>query len=207
MWLCRCSGSVGSIHLQCQKSWLDVKKKQTVSANFQTLYWKSFECEICKKAFPLMIRSGTKRYRLVEYEEPKGNYIILESLNQQKSTQRMIYIIKPAATKTVFKLGRGHESDLRINDISVSRCHAMIKFVDGKFVLEDNHSKFGTLVLVKKRTPLMPGIGKAVQIGRTVLNFSIKPKSESLHKSQLPLCDDDDDEAMEEVKCDAEKDN
>jgi hypothetical protein len=49
----------------------------------------------------------------------------------------------------VFKLGRGHESDLRINDISVSRCHAKIKLENGKFMLEDNQSKFGTLVLVK----------------------------------------------------------
>jgi pSer/pThr/pTyr-binding forkhead associated (FHA) protein len=71
-------------------------------------------------------------------------------------------------------MGRGHESDLRINDISVSRCHALIKFKDGKFLLEDNVSKFGTLVLIKKRVSLLPGFNKAVQIGRTVINFSVK---------------------------------
>lgn len=71
-------------------------------------------------------------------------------------------------------MGRGHESDLRINDISVSRLHAMIKYKDGKFLLEDNVSKFGTLVLISKRTPLSPGFNKAVQIGRTVINFSVK---------------------------------
>jgi pSer/pThr/pTyr-binding forkhead associated (FHA) protein len=74
-------------------------------------------------------------------------------------------------------MGRGHESDLRINDISVSRCHAMVKFKDGKFYLEDNVSKFGTLVLIKKRTSLLPGFNKAVQIGRTVINFSVKGMS------------------------------
>jgi len=71
-------------------------------------------------------------------------------------------------------LGRGHESDLRINDISVSRCHAKIKLENGKFLLEDNTSKFGTLVLVKQRTPLLPFYNKAVQVGRTVINFSVK---------------------------------
>lgn len=71
-------------------------------------------------------------------------------------------------------MGRGHESDLRINDISVSRLHAMVKYKEGKFLLEDNISKFGTLVLIKKRTPLVPGFNKAVQIGRTVVNFSVK---------------------------------
>lgn len=86
----------------------------------------------------------------------------------------MIHIIKPNDNKDSFKLGRGHESDLRINDISVSRCHAIIKFKDGKFFLEDNLSKFGTLVLVKNKTPLIPNYNKAVQIGRTVINFSVK---------------------------------
>ncbi len=71
-------------------------------------------------------------------------------------------------------MGRGHESDLRINDISVSRCHTLIKFKDGRFLLEDNTSKFGTLVLLKNRAALVPGFNKAVQIGRTVINFSVK---------------------------------
>ncbi len=75
--------------------------------------------------------------------------MVLESLNQEKNTSRIIHIIRPTLQKSVFKLGRGHESDLRINDISVSRCHAIIKFENNKFMLEDNKSKFGTLVLVK----------------------------------------------------------
>ena len=50
--------------------------------------------------------------------------------------------------KNEFKLGRGHESEVRINDISVSRCHAMLHFSNGAFFVEDNSSKFGTLVKV-----------------------------------------------------------
>ena len=100
--------------------------------------------------------------------------MVLESLSQEKNNSRIIHIIKPGPSKTVFKLGRGHESDLRINDISVSRCHAKIKLENGKFLLEDNTSKFGTLVLVKQRTPLLPSYNKAVQVGRTVINFSAK---------------------------------
>ena len=36
-------------------------------------------------------------------------------------------------------------------------------------------SKFGTLVLVRKRLPLSVAITQAVQVGRTVINFQIKP--------------------------------
>ena len=121
-----------------------------------------------------MIKANGYKYKLVEYEEQSGDYMVLESLNQEKNTSRIIHIIRPSQQKLVFKLGRGHESDLRINDISVSRCHAKIKLENGRFTLEDNQSKFGTLVLIKKRTPLLPGFNKAVQVGRTVINFSVK---------------------------------
>lgn len=110
----------------------------------------------------MIIRSDGRTYNLVDYERPTENYLVLESLNQEKNTSRIIHIIKPNQTKDTFKLGRGHESDLRINDISVSRLHAIIKYKDNKFLLEDNLSKFGTLVLVKKRTILEPGFNKAV---------------------------------------------
>jgi pSer/pThr/pTyr-binding forkhead associated (FHA) protein len=48
--------------------------------------------------------------------------------------------------KTNIRLGRGHDSDIRINDISVSRFHAVISFENNEFFLQDNTSKFGTLV-------------------------------------------------------------
>ena len=87
-----------------------------------------------------MIKANGYKYKLVEYEEQSGDYMVLESLNQEKNTSRIIHIIRPSQQKLVFKLGRGHESDLRINDISVSRCHAKIKLENGKFMLEDNQS-------------------------------------------------------------------
>jgi pSer/pThr/pTyr-binding forkhead associated (FHA) protein len=48
-------------------------------------------------------------------------------------------------------MGRGHESEVRICDISVSRCHSLLKFnpLTSNFYIEDNLSKFGTLVLAK----------------------------------------------------------
>jgi pSer/pThr/pTyr-binding forkhead associated (FHA) protein len=50
--------------------------------------------------------------------------------------------------KSYIRLGRGNDSDIRFEDISVSRIHAFIKKdpKDNSFYLEDNTSKFGTLV-------------------------------------------------------------
>lgn len=50
--------------------------------------------------------------------------------------------------KGFVRIGRGNDNDLKLNDISVSRIHAFIKRdpKDGSFYIEDNNSKFGTLV-------------------------------------------------------------
>lgn len=78
---------------------------------------------------------------------------------------------------STFKLGRGHESDVRVSDISVSRCHAILKYDinDHSYYLEDNLSKFGTLVLAKEAIELDLDCTKAVQIGRSVISFTVKP--------------------------------
>ncbi|MFM7852509.1 MAG: FHA domain-containing protein [Flammeovirgaceae bacterium] len=47
------------------------------------------------------------------------------------------------------RIGRGHDSDLRINDNSVSRTHSCIqKDYLGRYFIEDCTSKFGTLVQI-----------------------------------------------------------
>jgi hypothetical protein len=88
----------------------------------------------------------------VEVPEER-NFLWLESLTFEKNSSRMVHLVMPDSAeggKNTFKLGRGHESDVRVSDISVSRCHAVLKYEnDHHFYLEDNLSKFGTLVLAK----------------------------------------------------------
>lgn len=52
--------------------------------------------------------------------------------------------------KSTLKIGRGFESDVRLNDISVSRLHALIKMSKGRLYLKDMNSKFGTQVAMKE---------------------------------------------------------
>jgi pSer/pThr/pTyr-binding forkhead associated (FHA) protein len=89
----------------------------------------------------------------------------------------MVHLIKPDETKTQFVMGRGHDSDMRVSDISVSRCHAMIKYnAESKsFLLEDNLSKFGTLILAHDPFDLNINHTTAIQIGRSVISFTVKP--------------------------------
>ena len=90
---CKCSGSVGYIHLKCLCSWLEVKRQAKISPNFSTFFWKSFECEICKNAYPLMVKAAGRTYNLVQYQKPVGDYLVLESLSQEKNNSKKNLLI------------------------------------------------------------------------------------------------------------------
>lgn len=48
------------------------------------------------------------------------------------------------------KIGRDSDSDIKINDVSVSRKHATLVLRSGKIVVQDCRSKFGTLLRFNK---------------------------------------------------------
>lgn len=60
---------------------------------------------------------------LLVFERPAlGSYLIVEALAKDDSPIG-VYILSFANTN-VIKMGRAHECDIRVNDISVSRFHA-----------------------------------------------------------------------------------
>ena len=77
--------------------------------------------------------------------------------------------------RSMIKVGRGHDCQVRITDISVSRLHAFFRKSNrGDFLLEDNGSKFGTLIQVRKPYILAQDQPNFFQLGRTILEISVK---------------------------------
>ena len=111
----------------------------------------------------------------------------MESLPLEKNTSRTIHILGFSPEKQTFNMGRGHESEVRVNDISVSRCHAIIKYRPDGIYIEDNRSKFGTLVLLKDLFHLEKEYTQAFQIGRTVVSFTVRNRG--FERAGLPLAD------------------
>lgn len=120
---------------------------------------------------------GSKKYDLIEPKRPnEGNFLQLETLTKNKSYSRVIHVIKLDTINPFLRLGRSQDSELRIDDISVSRIHAMIEMRKDGYALRDNGSKFGTLYLLPPGPQtISPTKGLFLQYGRTTLGFSIKP--------------------------------
>ena len=132
--LCNCKGGLNYAHFECVKQWMKTKLIQ-IENNKKTVksyYIPSFNCEICKTPYPFRfkINNNDKIFDLIDIERPLNtNYIILESLNQVKENcnNKSIHVISLINNEDIF-IGRGHDVDVRIKDISVSRCHCKLKY-------------------------------------------------------------------------------
>jgi hypothetical protein len=86
-----------------------------------------------------------------------NNYMILESIKSAPAKVVHVFDLKDCTGKNFvgevseineFRVGRSVDTDMKIADISVSRCHSYIRMIGNKLVLEDNGSKFGTLIKI-----------------------------------------------------------
>jgi len=172
--ICKCTGSMKFIHFNCLVSWvnekLEIKRKEYIDE----YYWRVLECEICKTFYPYAISHKGIRHPLVNVVKPKrGSFIILESINIEQGGPRYIYLLKFTDSMNLFNIGRGQHAEMRINDISVSRMHARLTCTTEGIFLEDNNSKFGTLIHINK-LDIKPSIERTVQVGRTIVDFEVR---------------------------------
>jgi pSer/pThr/pTyr-binding forkhead associated (FHA) protein len=100
--------------------------------------------------------------------------MIFDILRKESKKTKGVCLLK-LNYKPIISIGRGSSSDIRMNDISVSRNHALLRLTPQGLFLEDNISKFGTLVLVKEPFPILKTRNNVyLQVGRTVIQANVK---------------------------------
>jgi hypothetical protein len=175
---CLCKGSSTALHLGCLRQWLEVKY---LVKNLDNSYisFKPPGCEVCKAAYPSSLQRGEGQVPLfsgvpavappfVVISIPKG----AGDAQDRPHGERFIYA--PTSSHPLLRIGRSHEAELEVKDVTVSRIHASVAFQDGSFILRDNNSKFQTLVLPRQATVLSARQEPLdYQIGRAVLSFSL----------------------------------
>ena len=175
---CICTGSVKFIHLTCLRKWVSTRScvKIDTSPDCSIFLIKPVECELCKKKFPDFIKYENRLLPVIDFSQEFDNYLTLESLTLDRQNNKFIYAISLDKERKI-KIGRGHEARVLLSDISVSRVHCIMTVEKGKVFIEDNDSKFGTLILVQ--TPsikISENLPLYIQVGRTYFECKlIKP--------------------------------
>ena len=102
-------------------------------------------------------------------------YVVFDTIPFDKTIPAYIYLAKFDKNKKL-KIGRGLEMNLIMNDLSISRNHCQLELTeDGDILLQDNNSKFGTLILIQaKEIEILKGQTLTIQVGRSFFNISYK---------------------------------
>ena len=145
-----------------------------MKGNIKVIGLINFLCPFCNEPYNPIIKKGNKLYNILPYTfDNQLFHIVLESINFVKESIFCVMIIIftfPNKNENYF-LGRGHEANFKISDISISRVHAKIYLKDENIIIDDLGSKFGTLLLIRDSIDISEMIEKKIkiQIGRSVV--------------------------------------
>ena len=73
-----------------------------------------------------------------------------------------------------FSIGRGDGNDLVVQDQAISRFHAVIDRVDGRYIIEDHNSRNGLMVNHRKRDTAVLKSGDVITIAHIELYFRLE---------------------------------
>ena len=157
--LCKCNDY---FHYECLKEYLNQNNNlNKISKNNVIIYeYSKFNCDKCSFQYPMRfrIKNNNNLVKIVMLIDFTSNldYIILESLDDIKNDikninkTKSIYIIEFKDNKNI-NIGRNANNDFIIEDPTVSKEHAVIKYNknNGQIILENKSKGFGTSVLIK----------------------------------------------------------
>ena len=178
---CICKGSMKYIHYECLKNWLNSKIEEEMpmdnnEKDIESISYnrKDISCELCKEKFPDYIKYKNFYYNISFYKPKFEEFIILESMKIDNDKNKYINIIS-FDNKFSINIGRSRDCELSIPELSVSRYHCMIHKEEGELFLEDNSSKFGTLVLIQNKNIIMNNfIPLRIQVNQTFIKLKMK---------------------------------
>ena len=75
--------------------------------------------------------------------------------------------------KEVVNIGRDPGCDITLDNLGVSRQHAQIRVVQGRYLLADNHSTNGTLLNGRPIQSAEISPGDLMQVGKFVITFQV----------------------------------
>ena len=178
---CICKGSMKYIHYLCLRNWLNSKIEEELSDedtekdNMECITYNKncVCCELCKTKFPDYIVHNNIYYNILFYKPKFKEFIIFESMRVGKDKSTYYHVIN-FDDKDFINIGRANECELSLPELSVSRFHCLIHKDNGQLFLEDNTSKFGTLILVQNKNMIINDVMPLkLQVNKTYVKFKL----------------------------------
>ena len=160
---CICNGSMKYIHYKCLRNWLDSKIDSSplssieLKDNIGMCYCTDiFVCELCKTKFPDYINFNGKLFNLTFYKTEFEKFLIFQSIQIDSNNKSFIHILS-FYKRNKLSIGRSNDCDILFPEHSISRHHCFIHYdkKSERLFLEDNSSRYGSLILIQNPFLLM----------------------------------------------------
>lgn len=161
------------------------RRSHKVFSQYSQMYnWKTLHCELCQSPYPFKVSYDGKVESLLEYDIPNEPYLAFETFLKEgsdKATSKSVYILNLKDIGT-YRIGRSHEVEFHVEDISVSRIHGELQVTKDKLYMQDYKSKYGTQILIKGEQSLdkVDCTKNMFQVGRAWLMATYVKKSSGL---------------------------
>ena len=134
--------------------------------------YEEITCEICHSVIPDQFVYNKRIYNLLVPLDNKESYIILEYNDKKKNNLKYVYIIY-FISKNILTIGKSASCDITIGDNSISRDHAEIILLSGKFYLKNKHNKYGTFISLDKDFPLISYSPVMIQYNDCIISYRL----------------------------------
>lgn len=185
---CECTGSIRYVHARCLGHWLKGRLGLD-NYNGSVFFFRPLACELCHCIYPSYFVSDDSATTLATLPDTRTPFVVFENLggasnipawnsDSSNTFPAGLHVVQFDQALTCIKIGRGHECQMRISDVSISRLHALLRIgEDGHIYLEDQQSKFGTLVddniVASGGFEISNGDSLSLQSGRTLISLSV----------------------------------
>ena len=183
---CECSGSIRHVHAKCLGHWLR-GRLGLENHDGSVYFYRPLSCELCHCPYPSYYRHLSNLHPLAFLPQTVEPFVVFENIggvqlappwnaDGSNTFPAGLHVVRFQAPQSL-RIGRGHECEMRISDVSISRLHATLRLDEnGSVFLQDNKSKFGTLLdsfRLEKRLVIPSNSCVTLQSGRTLLSFSV----------------------------------
>jgi hypothetical protein len=120
----KCAGSMGNVHVECLKTWVDSKRNTREMDNCRSYNWKQMKWELCNGKYTEEFNyKKLKKFTILSYESEKTkNHIVLESFTHTPNTTIHICEVPEGEDSYEFTIGRSSTVAVRITGNLIIMC-------------------------------------------------------------------------------------
>lgn len=176
---CKCSGTMKFIHLKCLKRWIENKLIIKEKSSVTIISCKNLKCELCKANYPRSVFFNNKIHELLKIKTPEPPFVIIEVFEPNNYIKSALVLISFNEIQKI-KIGRSLSCHIKINDVSISKFHATLQYMKGKLFIEDNKSKYGTLMEIIDGIPINEDCNLKFIAGSTLIEINSSSQKKSI---------------------------